>query len=221
MKTAGESCSVERAKHMRIVSICIAALLISGCATVSMTTGETVVKTQISENQSALREASTEYCETAEQRGWVAKATSIFGFANKLINGETQTADAELERDYAALIGAESEAPTKVFQRIAADAAAARAGLNEVTGTATGVLNGNDEAAGRGDVMSYERALINAQKSHRAFSKATDLAALRAGEVPEETEAALASLAKEIDAARQTADTLADRYAAIMTAASS
>ena len=198
---------------MRIGSVCIAALLVSGCATVSMTTGEAVVKTEMSAEQSALRVASNDFCEKAEQRGWVAKATSIFGFANKLINGDTAEDKAEAERDYAALIGADTDAPTAVFERIAKDAKAARAGLLKVTGTASGVIAGKADIAGRGDVMSYERALVNAQKSHRAFSKAADLAAMRAGGVPQETEAALANLANEIDAARETADVLADRYA--------
>ena len=206
---------------MRIGSICIAALLFSGCATVSMTTGETVVKTEITSEQSALHTASNEFCETAEERGWVAKATSIFGFANKLINGDSEADKAEIERDYASLIGADSEAPTEVFERITEDATDARTGLVEVTGKVSGILSGQEETAGRADVMSYERALVNAQKSHRAFAKAADLAARRAGSVPADTEAALASLASEIDAARETADTLADRYAAVTHSVSS
>ena len=215
MNNPGVSCSVIRAKYMRIVSICFAALLASGCATVSMTSSETVVKADISERQSALRIASDEYCDIAEERGWVEKATSIFGFANRLINGDSAEPKSEIESDYAALVGAETEAPESVFQQIKLDADAARVGLVEVTGTASVILSSTDTETGRGDVMSYERALINAQKSHRAFSRAADLAAQRTGSVPVETEAALASLANEIDTARDTADTLADRYASI------
>lgn len=220
MNIAGESCSVTRAKYMRIVSICVVALLASGCATVSMTSGETVVKADISERQSALRVASDEYCDTAEKRGWVEKATSIFGFANRLLNGDTNEPKSEVEADYAALVGAETEAPDSVFEQIKLDAEAARIGLVEVTGTASGVLLSEQTDTERGDVMSYERALINAQKSHRAFSRAADLAAQRAGNVPADTEAALASLASEIDTARETADILADRYAALETSIS-
>lgn len=62
---------------------------------------------------------------------------------------------------------------------------------------------------------------MNAQKSHRSFSRAADLVAMRAGGVPEETESALASLANEIDAARETADVLADRYASLEIATAS
>lgn len=213
MNITGESCSVIRAVHMRIVSICIGALLASGCATVSMTASETVITSNITETQSALHAASNEFCDTAEERGWVAKATSIFGFANRLINGDSAKSKAEAERDYASMVGAEFEATDRVFQRIKTDAEAARLGLIEVTGTATGVLASDDSETGRSDVMSYERALVNAQKSHRAFSRAADLAAVRSGSVPTETEEALASLANEIDTARDTADTLAERYA--------
>lgn len=208
-------------KCMRKAIFCSAILLFGGCATVSMTTGEAVVKTEMSAQQSALRLASNDFCEKAEERGWVAKATSIFGYANRLINGDQKNDVVATERDYAALIGAESAAPTDVFERIEEDAEAARDGLTKVTGKASRVISGETENTGRGDVMSYERALINAQKSHRAFSRAADLAAMRAGGVPDGTEAALASLANEIDAARQTADVLADQYASIELATSS
>ena len=208
-------------KNMRSAFICSAILLFSGCATVSMTSGETVVATEVSAQQSALRVASNDFCDNAEERGWVSKATSIFGFANRLINGQKSDENVEPARDYAELIGADTNAPGQVFSRIEQDAEEARAGLIKVTGKASKVLAGDAKTAGRGDVMSYERALVNAQKSHRAFSRAADVAAMRAGGVPEETEAALASLASEIDAARETADVLADRYASFKIAASS
>lgn len=199
---------------MRIAVFCSTLLLIGGCATVSMTTGETVVTTEMSEQQSALRLASNDFREEAEEKGWVAKATSIFGYASRLINGDRSDDTAKDNRDYADLIGAKTSAPSLVFERISADAEAAREGLVKVTGTATNVIAGSDDdAADRGDVMSYESALLSAQKSHRAFSRAADFAAMRAGGIPQETELALASLANEIDAARKTADVLADRYA--------
>ena len=208
-------------KSMRNAFICSAILLFSGCATVSMTSGETVVTTEMSAQQSALRVASNDFCDKAEKRGWVGKATSIFGYANRLINGQKSDDSAKEAHDYAELIGAETHMPSTVFDRIEQDAEDARAGLIKVTGKASRVLSGDAEKAGRGDVMSYERALVNAQKSHRAFARAADLAAMRAGGVPEETEEALASLANEIDAARETADVLADRYASLGSATSS
>ena len=108
-----------------------------------------------------------------------------------------------------------------MFERISIDADAARYGLVRVTGTATTILAGSENSANRGDVMSYESALLSAQKSHRAFARAADLAAMRAGGVPQETEAALTSLANEIDAARNTADVLAERYASLNTLSAS
>ena len=219
MNIVGERCSVKRARYMRIVSICIAGLLASGCATVSMTTGKAVVKNEISVQQSELRTASIEYCDKTVSNGWVGEPTSIWGYANRLINGKSLTDKAANKQEYANLIGADTEAPSTVFLRISADAKAARAGLVDVTGTAAGILNSNDSKTGRGDVMSYERALVNAQKTHRAFSKAADLAGIRAGGVPAETEAALNDFAQEIDMARDTADTLAERYASITLAA--
>lgn len=187
-----------------------------------MTTSETaVVTTEVTEEQSALRKFSERFSDMAETRGWVAKSMSIFGFANRLINGESDADKAEANREYANLIGADTAVPSETFDRVSSDAAAAREGLVEVTDLATDVLSSDEDAADRRDVMSYERALVSAQKSHRAFSKAADLAARNAGTVPEDTEKALEDLANEIDKARDTADTLAEKYAALNVGASS
>ena len=186
-----------------------------------MTSGETVFATETSAQQSALRLACDDFRDEAEEKGWVAKATSFFGFASRLINGDRDEDKAKDNHDYAELIGAQTAAPNSVFERISADADAARYGLVRVTGTATSILAGSENSANRSDVMSYESALLSAQKSHRAFARAADLAAMRAGGVPQETETALSSLANEIDAARDTADVLAERYASLNTLSAS
>jgi len=206
---------------MRIAIIGIAALFMSGCATVSVTSGEATVSTNMSTSQSALRAASSEFCDNAEKRGWVGKSGSMLSFANALINGQ-EDAPAEKVQDYASLIGAETASPGVVFARIRADAISAKTGLASVSGEAKALLSaGQDSQTGRSDVMSFERALVNAQKSHRAFSKAADLAAQRTNGLATPTEDALADLAAEIDHARETADSLASRYAALTVSAAS
>lgn len=206
---------------MRIAIIGIAALFMSGCATVSMSSGEATVSSGISTSQSALRTASSEFCENAEEHGWVAKSGSMLAFANTLINGQDEE-NAEPVQDYASVIGAETSLPSVVFARIRADALSAKAGLAAVSSEAQTVLQaGSETKTGRSDVMSFERALVNAQKAHRAFSKAADLTAQRTNGLAAPTEQALSELAQEIDKARVTADALASRYAALTNSASS
>ena len=70
-----------------------------------MVPGEALVQAGLSQNQSALRTASTEYCDKAVDAGWVKSSGGLAGLANTLINGITND---QAEADtYAARIGSD------------------------------------------------------------------------------------------------------------------
>ena len=202
---------------MRSVVLGLSLFLLAGCATVSMVPGEATVETSISQSQSALRTASNEYCTQAVDAGWVTKGAGLFGLADTLINGKDE--NAKTPDDYAARINASTAQPAAVLTRVIRDADTARRGLAVITIEARSVLSGADADANRADVMSYERALVRAQSSRRAFAKAVSIAVKR-GADPADADRALAELANEIDMARKVADGLADHYASLSRATS-
>ncbi len=105
------------------------------------------------------------------------------------------------------------------MSRIVSDVKAASTGLDAVTIEARSVLSGSSEA-GRADVMSFERALVRAQKSYQSFN--TVIGELKAREDNDvdlaPAEAALGAFAVSIDDARSTADGLAKKYASLNSA---
>ena len=114
---------------------------------------------------------------------------------------------------YATKIGANSKAPALVLGLIAVDSRAARNGLAGVTEEARAVLKSGDmNASNRGDVVSFERALVRAQMAHRGFQEALDLVSVRADMDVAPIAAEIESFAGMIDDARVIADRLADRY---------
>lgn len=205
---------------MRSVFLSVSLCLLAGCATVSMVPGETLVEAGLTQNQSALRTASTDYCDKAVEAGWVKSNGGLAGLANTLINGITS--DQERADTYAARIGADKQAPALVLARIATDTQAARSGLNEVSREAqTLLVNSGKHGATRADVMSYERALVRAQMAYRSFQSALGEVSARP-DMDMDTAAIdreLDAFAAVIDNARETADRLADKYAAVGTAA--
>jgi hypothetical protein len=201
---------------MRRVFAVISLGLVAACATVAVVPGEAIVESGLSQTQSALRSVASAFCERAVEAGWVQASGGLAGMADTLISGKDNTAPTPA--DYAARIGARTQAPSLVLARIAADTDAARQGLMAVSLEARAVLGAKSaNAADRTDVMSFERALVRAQMSHRNFVTALDQVAARddfdADTDPVEDE--LEALESAIDAARRTADGLADRYAKI------
>lgn len=206
---------------MRSVFLGVSLCLLAGCATVSMVPGETLVQASLSQKQSALRSASTEYCERAVDAGWVKSSGGLAGLANTLINGITS--DQANADTYSARIGANNEAPALVLARIVSDTQAARAGLGDVSREANALLEDTAATtATRADVMSYERALVRAQMAYRSFQSALgDVSArddMDIDTAPVDKE--LQAFEGVIDNARETADRLADKYAAVNTAKS-
>lgn len=206
---------------MRSVFLGVSLCLLAGCATVSMVPGEALVQAGLSQNQSALREASNAYCDQAVDAGWVKSNGGLAGLANTLINGITN--DQAKANTYAARIGADSEAPALVLARIVSDSQAARAGLGKVSREANTLLEeAGAHTATRADVMSYERALVRAQMAYRSFQGALGEVSARSDmdmdTAPVDKE--LDAFEDVIDTARDTADQLADKYAAVSTAKS-
>lgn len=185
-----------------------------------MIPGEAIVSAGLSDSQSALRTASADYCDQAVEAGWVKSNGGLAGLANTLINGITR--DQARADTYAARIGADSEAPALVLARIVTDTQAARSGLSDVSREAEALLiSTGTHGATRADVMSFERALVRAQMAYRSFQGALGEVSARPDmdidTAPVDQE--LDAFATVIDSARDTADQLADKYAAVNTAA--
>ncbi len=203
---------------MRGVVVFLTALAVSACATVSVVPSETVLSEQVTERQSALREASDAFRDHALDHGWVSEGAGFRSMANLLINGAPLSADQAPA--YADLIEAASGAPSTIFDRVIVDAQMARSYLAAANAEAEDFLVDRDTKAARADVFAFERALVEAQKTRRAFADAIDLAASRADGAAIEVEAALSAFDAEIDRTRKIADRLADRYAGRITTAS-
>ena len=196
---------------MRIVLLCLSLGVLAGCATVSVVPGEATVETSLTKSQSELRQASNAYCDEVVEAGWVEEADGLASLADTLMHGKTEVAGSP--GFYASRIGASTKAPSLVLVRIITDSQSARRGLAGVTAEAESVLRSGDRnASNRGDVMSYERALVLAQMAHRGFQEALDLVAVRADMDVQPIVSEIEAFAVLIDDARITADKLADRY---------
>jgi hypothetical protein len=198
---------------MRSVLLGVSLCVLTGCATVSVVPGEATVEAALTRTQSELRQASDAYCDEVVSAGWVEEAGGLATLADTLMHGRTEIAGTP--GFYAGRIGANTKAPALVLARIISDSQSARRGLTGVTTEAEAVLRSrNENASNRGDVMSYERALVRAQMAHRGFQEALDLVAERADMDVQPIVSEIEAFAREIDDARSIADRLADRYIA-------
>lgn len=196
---------------MRSVFLGVSLCVLAGCATVSVVPGEATVETSLTRSQSELRLASNAYCDEVVAAGWVEEADGLASLADTLMHGKTEIAGAA--GYYATRVGAETKAPALVLARIVSDSQDARRGLADVTVEAETVLKSRDKnASNRGDVMSYERALVRAQMAYRGFQEALDLVSARADMDVQPVVSEVESFALMIDDARLIADRLADRY---------
>jgi len=196
---------------MRIVLLCLSLGVLAGCATVSVVPGQASVETSLTRSQSELRQASNAYCDEVVEAGWVDEADGLASLADTLMHGKTEVAGSA--GFYATRIGASTKAPALVLARIITDSQSARRGLAGVTAEAESVLRSGDRnTSNRGDVMSYERALVRAQMAYRGFQEALDLVAERADMEMQPIVSEIEAFAVMIDDARITADRLADRY---------
>lgn len=205
-------CGIITASDMRIRNVAFCALMLtalSGCATVSMVPGSAVVETEITAEQTQLRDVCDAYVTRATNENWITPSGGLLGLAKVLINGSS---DDSAPISYDEYIEAETGDTAQLYVRIAADITSAMNGLEVVTSQAQISIAAGpaSKSSLRRDIVSYERALVAAQKSRRSFSKAISIVAERSDAQVETAEAALATLDAAIDVARETADQLAD-----------
>ncbi|MEQ9315413.1 MAG: hypothetical protein RLN72_06130 [Henriciella sp.] len=194
---------------MKVLS-CVSVLLLTGCATVSMVSQEAVIETETNSEQSALRESAEAFKANAETKGWVTESRGIMDFANILFGGSSEQTDRPAA-NYAEQIDAANADPAAVFTMIETDARAAATDLQALDELATTLLASAE--VDRSDVISFEGALVVAQKSYRSFSEAAGIAGARSDDGLAGAELALAQFATTIDMARNSADQLASAYA--------
>lgn len=197
--------------HHSVVSFALLAVSLGGCATVSMVPGSTIVETKVSGEQENLRTAAVAFGQTAETRGWIAESRNFFDLARVLVDGQTSASETA-ETSYAYLIGAETRDQADVARTIAVDAHDAAAALELVSSAAKDFLSiqlqARDRAA-RSDLVSFERALVQAQQARRAFVEAVVLADVGSDEA---LQIELQRFDAEIDVARSIADELSTEY---------
>lgn len=189
---------------------CAALFLLSACATVSVVSRDAVVETGAGAEDSALSQSAAAFTETAKTEGWVSEQRSLMDFANILFGGDSEQTDRS-GASYAERIQAAETDATEVFTRVRDDAQQAAQAFEGVQMLASETLRSGDVA--RADLISFETALVTAQKSYRSFAEATGIAAEQGSDGLEETEAALKDFAAAIDKARGSADDLAEIYA--------
>lgn len=199
---------------MRSVFVsCFALLTVTACATVSMAPAETVFETRVSQEQTQLRQVCDNYTTQAETSGWVTKSTGLFGLAKILVNGVD--GDADTPQTYAELINAEKGVTADIYARLRKDVGLATTGLEAVVEEAEAFLEaaGADGTELRPDVMALENALVTAQKSRRNFAKALTIVSKRNAMGADKVDGDLELFDAQIDAARDAADALAEKYA--------
>lgn len=194
---------------MKAISLATA-LMLSGCATVSMVSKTAVIESETTEQQSELRLASEKFQETAESEGWVSESRSLVDFASILFGGKSEQTDRASD-SYAERVSATDAELPAVYQQISADALQASSGLEALDLIARSILAGDDVS--RADLISFESALVVAQKSYRSFAEATGIAQARGEDGLDGTDIALMRFAEAIDAARKSADNMATAYA--------
>lgn len=191
--------------------VAVLAMSLGGCATVTMVPGTTIVEANVSDEQSALREAALSFGETAEARGWITQSRGFFDLARVLVDGQS-SADGADATTYTDFIGAQTRSPDAVARAISVDARDAAAALSEVSQAARDFLAIQIQArdvAARADLMSFERSLVQAQQARRAFAEAVGVSAI-IGDETLNTE--LSRFDAEIDRARSIADELSTEY---------
>lgn len=194
---------------MKTLLCCLSTLLMTGCATVSMVSQEAVVETGATEAQSEVRKSAEAFETLAETEGWVSENGGLAGLAGMLF-GDDGDAGEKTASTYAERVSASDGKPAAVFGTVATDAEKAARALEDLDQLASDLLKAGDVR--RADLISFESALVTAQKCYRSFSEATGVAEERGRDGLDRAEEALKDLASAIDTARQSADSMADAY---------
>ena len=195
---------------MKPLLFCLATLALTGCTTVSMVSKQAIVETELTEQQSEVRERAQAFEAMATDEGWVSQAGGLSGLADMLFGADQPVSEVS-SLSYAQTIAASAEEPAAIYATVEADASAAARSLQELDLIATALLQSGDVQ--RADLISFESALVTAQKCYRSFAEATGIVEGAASRERRETEAALRLLAGVIDGARLSADQMAAAYA--------
>ncbi|WP_156807968.1 hypothetical protein [Henriciella marina] len=193
---------------MKPLLVCLATLTLTGCTTVSMVSKQAIVETELTEQQSEVRQKAEAFETLAENEGWVTEANGISGLADMLFGGDA--AATKPDRTYAENIAFSAKEPAQLYATVLSDVSRAADSLEELDQLAETLLQSGDVQ--RADLISFESALVTAQKSYRSFSEATGIVDGAAGQSRRDTEAALRELAATIDMARASADKMAGAY---------
>lgn len=191
-----------------LAALAVLAFALPGCATVSVAPGSGAVETTVLNEQSALRDSAKEFQRVAVSRGWISESRGFFDLAKVLVDGGEPVSDDA--QDYAAFIGVGERASDDVLATLSADLGDAAEALSTVSAEAQSFLEASIDASTtdiRADLVSYERALVQAQQSRRSFVEAASLAGV-------ESESQLTGLVAQFDAAIDTARDIADLIAA-------
>lgn len=182
-----------------LVFILAASAPVAGCATVSVYEPVTA-EVSLSEDQSQLHAAAEAFSKAAREKGLAFGEASLSSLAD-MLSGKQSDANAYWRR-----VGADKAAPTAVISRVRDDLGASAKGLSDLD-TMAQALIGKGEPE-RGDVTSFERALIHARQSRDSFSDALTQVNKRTTSEYQIT-LELAPLDKALAHARVTADDLA------------
>ena len=178
---------------------------VSACATVSMVATEAMVETNLTKQDSSLRNVSDAYTDMAEREKWVAKSSGILGFARVLMDGASDSDDAA--SPYAEQVQRDAGTVSEQLDLIREDIEGAAHGLDVATMEVDKLFEADSSAKSlRADLVSYESALVTAKKARRTFIET--LTELDSDGV-NSTAYALSELDASIDRAREAADKLA------------
>lgn len=185
-------------------------IALAGCATISVVPGVTSVETTVTQEQSALRLAASSFSDMATTRGWVKPSKGFMSLAMILVEG--QSADtSNSQQTYATLIGAHIRDADDIEASILTDIKDATDGMELVSAQAENFISASTEnQTVRKDLVSFERALVQAQQARRSFIDAMEIIEVTGSS---NLQARLAGLDGEIDKARILADKLAKEYA--------
>lgn len=186
------------------------ALALSACATVSVVPGASTVETGITQKQSSLRLAAVAFNETAVTRGWINESLGFVDLARVLVDGKTNT-QAE-EKTYASLIGADVRPTDEIIAALITDISDAETALSLVSDEADAFFTARteiDARTAREDLVSFERALVQAQRSRRAFIEAMSVAGISE---TADLATAFEGFDLEVARARDLADQMAAEY---------
>ncbi len=191
---------------LRFLGTAALAVLCASCATVSMQPAS--MTASIVRPKSDLQQTAEAFSDDAADAGWVQSRDAVSFITTSLFGNND---DESAAGDYVEVIQASSAPVADVQSRLQADTEQTLIALTEINAQANALLSSDNEIV-RGDVSSFEDALITARDCRRSFNHAADALAERDATVTVETEIALSGLDEQIDRMSGLADQLVERW---------